>query len=82
MNSLRKILARIHASSVQTDISRFLLTDIGKKETVRNQLGQTLIKPIRQTQARKILGELEKHQVIPSDRFGKRRWETLQADTD
>ena len=27
-----KILARKHASSVQTDISRFLLTDIGRKK--------------------------------------------------
>ena len=31
----RKILARKHASSVQIDISRFLLTDIGRKKQVR-----------------------------------------------
>ena len=34
MELTRKILARKHASLVQTDISRFLLTDIGRKETV------------------------------------------------
>ena len=28
----RKILARKHASSVQIDISRFLLTDVGRKK--------------------------------------------------
>ena len=31
----RKILARKYASSIQIDIRRFLLTDIGRKGTVR-----------------------------------------------
>ena len=31
----RKILARKHASLVQIDISRFLITDIGRKRQVR-----------------------------------------------
>ena len=62
----RKILARKQASSVQRDISRFLLTDFGRKETVRTSLDRNWSKLIRQTQARKIL-----------DRSGIRRWETL-----
>ena len=44
----RKILVRRHASSIQIDISRSLTTDISRKRQGENQLGQTLIKPIRQ----------------------------------
>ena len=35
----RKILARRHASSVQIDISRFLITDIGRKRQARKIVG-------------------------------------------
>ena len=37
----RKILARKHASSVQIDISRFLITDIGRKRQVRTSSTDT-----------------------------------------
>ena len=48
-----------------------------------NQFRQTQIKPIRQTLARKDIGliQLDTKWSLQTD-IGKRRWETLQADTN
>ena len=52
----RKILARKHASSVQRDISRFLITDIGKDRQT-----QTWQKTLGNTSGRHQLSSLERY---------------------
>ena len=67
----RKILARRHASSVQIDISRFLITDIGRKRQVRTSSDRHWSNPLDRHWQERCWVDPGRHQVIPSDRLAK-----------
>ena len=69
LNSVRQTLARRHVSSIQTDISRFLLTDIGRKKQVRTSSDRHWSNPSDRRRQERHWVDPGRHQVIPSDRL-------------